>query len=141
VDRDDALRRLADARVGRLATTDAGSDPHVVPFVFAVDGETVYWVVDRKPKRSRRLTRLENIRANPSVQVVVDHYEEDWERLWWVRASGKARILGDRDAEEARRALDLLARKYPQYASAPPQGPVVAIDLTGISGWQGGQRS
>jgi PPOX class probable F420-dependent enzyme len=97
-------------------------------------GETVYWAVDRKPKRTRHLKRLQNIRANPNVQLVADHYEEDWTRLWWVRATGHARIVEDDD--EAERALDALAEKYPQYRAEAPTGPIVAIDLTRVTAWE-----
>ena len=91
--------------------------------------------MDDKPKRSGRLKRLENIRANPAVEVVADHYEEDWRALWWVRAAGTARVV--EDPEERERALRALAAKYPQYREAPPPGPVVAIDLAAVSGWEG----
>ncbi|MGH2526391.1 MAG: pyridoxamine 5'-phosphate oxidase family protein, partial [Actinomycetota bacterium] len=61
----EAITRLRAARVGRLATVTPEGSPHVVPLVFAVlerDGGLVaYWVVDEKPKRSRRLQRLRNI--------------------------------------------------------------------------------
>src|SRR5439155_1742133 len=113
----------------------AGGLPHVVPFVFALRGRTLYWAVDRKPKRSRRLKRLDNLAANPNVEVVADHYEEDWSRLWWVRASGTARVLPE--GAERDRALDLLAAKYPQDRDAPPDGPVVAVDLVRITWWTG----
>jgi PPOX class probable F420-dependent enzyme len=135
MDRQEALRRLAAARVGHLATADRGGLPHVVPLAFAVMGETVYWTVDRKPKRTRNLKRLQNIRENPNVQLVADHYEEDWTRLWWVRVTGHARIVEDDD--EDGRALDALAQKYPQYRTDPPSGPVVAIDLTRVIAWEG----
>src|SRR5437016_10406468 len=131
MDRGEARRRLAEARVGCLATADAGGLPHVVPFVFAVDGDTIYWAVDQKPKRTRELKRLANIRANPNVEVVVDHYDEDWANLWWVRASGPARILEDGD--EARRALALLAAKYQQDRASPPEGPVVAVEVAHLA--------
>jgi PPOX class probable F420-dependent enzyme len=134
VDEAEALRRLAEARVGRLATADAGGVPHVVPFVFALDGRTLYWVVDRKPKRSSRLSRLANIEANPNVALVVDHYEEDWGALWWVRATGTARVV-DAGSEERRRALDLLDAKYQRYRDEPPEGPVVAVELGRVTGW------
>jgi len=134
VDRPEALRRLSEARVGRLASADAGGIPHVVPFVFAVDGETVYWAVDQKPKRSRELKRLSNIRENPNVELVVDHYEEDWDRVWWIRAGGPARIL--EDGEESERAGRLLQEKYRQYRADPPGGPVVAIEIARLSWWQ-----
>ena len=133
MDREEALTRLASARVGRLATADASGTPHVVPFVFVLEGTTVYWSVDDKPKRSRRLKRLSNIEANPNVEMVVDHYDENWENLWWVRASGPARIL-ERGEEQAH-ALGLLAAKYPQYRQ-PPQGPVVAIQLVRVASWE-----
>jgi PPOX class probable F420-dependent enzyme len=134
VDEAEALRRLGQARVGRLATVDRQGVPHVVPFTFALDGRTLYWAVDRKPKRSTRLKRLDNIEANPNVALVVDHYDEDWDALWWVRASGTGRILVD--AGERDRALRLLAEKYDQYRTAPPEGPVVAVDLVRVSGWE-----
>jgi len=134
VDPEEALRRLAGARVGRLATADVSGRPHVVPFVFAVeeDGRRAYWAVDDKPKRSRNLRRLANIAANPRVEVLVDHYEEDWGVLWWVRASGIARTV---EGDEAARALELLVAKYPQYAERPPAGPFVAIDVERVAGW------
>jgi PPOX class probable F420-dependent enzyme len=70
--------RVREARVGRLATLDADGSPHLVPFCFALDGDVLYSAVDEKPKRSRRLKRLESIRRRPEVAVLVDHYEEDW---------------------------------------------------------------
>jgi PPOX class probable F420-dependent enzyme len=136
VDRREALKRLGEARVGRLATADAGGIPHVVPFVFVLEGGTIYWAVDQKPKRSRTLKRLSNIEANPNVEVVVDRYTERWGRLWWVRAAGPARVV-DAGAE-AERALALLAGKYRQYRNNPPQGRVVAIEVARLSWWEGG---
>ena len=137
MDREEALRRLDGAPVGRLATVDRGGLPHVVPVVFAVVGSTIYWAVDQKPKRSPRLQRLRNIEANPNVQLVVDHYEDDWSRLWWVRITGHARTVQDDD--EAARALDALAQKYPQYRAKPPSGPMVAIDAARVSSWEGAE--
>ena len=125
--------RLAQARVARLATTDPDGRPHLVPIVFVFDGETLYTAVDRKPKRSTTLRRVENARARPDVTVLVDHYEDDWSRLWWIRLRGRARVL---DAgEERERALALLAEKYPRYRREPPHGPVVAVDVTDVREW------
>ena len=136
MDEREALDRLASARVARLATADAGGMPHVVPLVFVLLDRTIYWAVDRKRKRSQRLKRLTNIEENPNVAVVADHYDEDWSKLWWVRAAGKARIVGDDN--ERIRALMALGTKYPQYREQEPDGPVVAIDLGRISGWSSG---
>ena len=138
MDRDDALERLRTARVGRIATVTPDHRPHVVPFVFAlVEGSggepRAYWAVDRKPKRSERVRRLRNIEANPAVEFVVDGYEEDWDTLWWVRASGAGRVVDPGDERSA--ALASLRSKYPRYADDPPTGPVVAIDIERVSGW------
>lgn len=88
---DEARRRFMTARVARLATVDAGLRPHLVPVVFAAHGEEIVTAVDWKPKRSQQLKRLDNIAAHPAVCLLVDAYDEDWERLWWVRADGDAR--------------------------------------------------
>jgi PPOX class probable F420-dependent enzyme len=125
--------RLVAARVARLATIDPDGRPHLVPIVFAVAGDTLYSAVDRKPKRSRRLRRIENARARPDVTVLVDHYEDDWRRLWWIRVRGRARVL---DAgEERERALALLAEKYEQYRTQPADGPVLAVDVVEVREW------
>jgi PPOX class probable F420-dependent enzyme len=135
----DALVRLRAARVGRLATVTPGARPHVVPFVFAIvehgDQVRAYWAVDRKPKRTDRLRRLTNLEGNPAVEFVVDGYDEDWGALWWVRASGTGRVVETPDEWAA--ALEALTAKYPQYAGEPPSGPIVAIDVERISGWEG----
>jgi PPOX class probable F420-dependent enzyme len=125
--------RLTAARVARLATTDPDGRPHLVPIVFALDGETLYSAVDRKPKRSTKLRRVENARVRPDVTVLVDHYEDDWSRLWWIRLRGRARVLDE--GEERERALELLAEKYPQYRREPPDGPVLAVDVTDVRTW------
>jgi PPOX class probable F420-dependent enzyme len=125
--------RLTAARVARLATTDPDGRPHVVPIVFALEGDTLYSAVDRKPKRSSKLRRIENARARPDVTILVDHYEDDWGRLWWIRLRGRARVLDD--GEERERALLLLQEKYPQYRNEPPDGAVLAVDITDVREW------
>src|SRR6202042_3419193 len=105
--------RFAAARVARLATADAEGRPHLVPLVFAVHDDTVYSAVDAKPKRTTSLRRLANVAENPAVSLLVDHYEDDWERLWWVRADGRGRVL-DGQSPEARQAIDWLRERYPQ---------------------------
>jgi PPOX class probable F420-dependent enzyme len=107
----------------------------MVPIVFALDGDTLYFAVDAKPKRTANLKRLKNIAANPAVSVLADHYEDDWTKLWWVRADGTARVVTD--DFEASRAIDLLARRYRQYLTRPPGGPVVAIHIDRLTGWTG----
>ncbi|MDX2730333.1 MULTISPECIES: TIGR03668 family PPOX class F420-dependent oxidoreductase [Streptomyces] len=133
----EARERFASARIAHLGTIDEASRPHLVPVVFALDGDTVVLAVDHKPKRTTRLKRLANIAANPSVCLLVDRYEEDWDRLWWVRADGEARVLPSPDrCSEAARCVGLLRAKYRQYAEHPPDGPVVEVSVLRWSGWR-----
>jgi PPOX class probable F420-dependent enzyme len=125
--------RVDRARVARLGTVDAEGRPHLVPICFALDGDLLYSAVDEKPKRTKRLKRLENIRLHPAVTVLIDHYEEDWSSLWWVRLRGEARVLDD--DPESRRALLLLAEKYTQYRREPPSGPVIKLEIREWLGW------
>jgi PPOX class probable F420-dependent enzyme len=125
--------RLTSARVARLATTDPDGRPHLVPIVFALEGDTLYSAVDQKPKRSQRLRRIENARKRPDVTILVDDYDEDWARLWWIRLRGRARVLDE--GEEREHALALLIDKYPQYRAQPPRGPVLAVDVTEVREW------
>ena len=127
--------RVKAARIGRLTTVDERGRPHLVPICFALDGETLYSAVDEKPKRSKQLKRLENIRRRPEVTVLVDHYEEDWSRLWWVRLDGTATVV--EEGPERERALELLGAKYHQYRTEPPTGPVIALRIGRWRGWQG----
>ena len=129
-------RRLAQSRVARLATAAQNGTPHIVPITFTTDGDTLYFAVDAKPKRTTDLKRLQNITANPAVSVLVDHFEDDWTKLWWVRVDGTARVVDDNS--ESDRAIDLLTERYPQYRRARPKGPVVAISMDRLSGWSGG---
>jgi PPOX class probable F420-dependent enzyme len=127
-------QRVGESQVARLATIDPDGRPHLVPIVYALAGDTLYSAVDDKPKRSRRLRRIENARARPDVTVLVDRYDDDWTQLWWVRLRGRARVL-DR-GEEAERALVLLREKYPPYRDRPPGLPVLAIEVDECRGWE-----
>jgi PPOX class probable F420-dependent enzyme len=136
MDATEARRRFAGARVARLATVGADGRPHLVPVVFALDGDTLYTAVDDvKPKATARLRRLRNIADNPAVALLADHYEDDWTALWWVRADGTARLLAPEDAE-AGRARALLADRYAPYRDAPPPGVAIAVDVERWSGWE-----
>lgn len=122
-----ARDRVARARVARLATVTAQGRPHLVPCCFALapGGDALYSAVDAKPKSTLALRRLDNLRAHPAASLVVDHYEEDWSALWWVRVDGDGEVLTQ--GQERDGALALLAAKYPQYRRTPPPGPVIAL--------------
>ncbi len=128
----DALRRFATATVARLATVGSEGRPHLVPITFAlIDERTLVTAVDHKPKRTTALRRLANIDANPQVSVLADHYEDHWERLWWVRADGFARV---REAAPAGAAKALVER-YAAYRERPPAGPFIVVELQRLTGW------
>jgi PPOX class probable F420-dependent enzyme len=126
-------RRVAEARVGRLGTVTDDGRPHLVPCCFALDGDTLYSAVDAKPKSTQALRRLANLRANGAASLLVDHYDEDWSTLWWVRVDGRGRVIDS--GPERERALDLLAAKYEQYRRQRPPGAVVAVEATGWRAW------
>jgi PPOX class probable F420-dependent enzyme len=136
----EAQWRFARSRVARLATADERGRPHLVPVTFALHDGVIVTAVDRKPKRSQRLKRLGNIAANPAVCLLADAYDEDWDRLWWVRADGEARLLppapaGEEASGEYLHAIALLCEKYAQYRHRPPDGTVVLIAVQRWRGW------
>jgi PPOX class probable F420-dependent enzyme len=130
----DAREQFAEAQVACLSTVSPGGAPHLVPVVFVVSHDVVYTAVDTKRKTTHRLRRLQNIEANPQVSMLVDHYEPDWDQLWWVRVDGTAEIH-DR-GEQMAAGYDLLRRKYPQYQRVSLTGPVIAIAVSRWSAWQ-----
>ncbi len=135
------LQHLASSRVARLATVDAGGRPHIVPLVFAVndDADRIYSAVDYKPKRTHQLKRLDNIAVNPAVALLVDHYDDDWSRLWWVRVDGTAAVIDTGPQWE--RAIAALAAKYAQYRGHPPDGSAIVVTIDRISGWAADEPS
>ncbi len=126
-------RRFASSAVARLATVRADGAPHVVPLVFALVDGTVYSAVDAKPKRTHRLQRLANVRAGSRCALLVDHYESDWSRLWWVRADGTGAVVDDPSA--AHPGIEALAERHPQYREERPEGPLLVVTVERWSGW------
>jgi PPOX class probable F420-dependent enzyme len=139
VDQVEMQRRVAGARVARLATVDPHGRPHLVPCVYALQGETLYTPVDHKPKRTRRLQRLRNLELNPAASLLVDHYDEQWEELWWVRVTGTGRLIDS--GPELERGRALLVAKYEQYRDAPQLELIVAIDATAWLGWAASEHA
>jgi PPOX class probable F420-dependent enzyme len=127
----ESRRRFTTANVARLATASAAAVPHIVPIVFAVHADTVYYGVDAKPKATTALRRLANLAENPVAALLADHYSDDWTTLWWTRADGRSRELAA-DSRELRHALTLLEARYPQFVL---RGTMLAVDVTRWSGW------
>lgn len=133
---EEARSKFASAPVARLATLSPDRGPHLVPVTFALDGDRIVTAVDAKPKRGGRLRRLENIAADPRVSLLVDHYDEDWARLWWARAEGRAWLA--EGGAELERAFELLRERYRQYRTVELIGPAVWIDVERWTGWSAG---
>jgi PPOX class probable F420-dependent enzyme len=131
---DELRRRVAEARVGYLATVNSDGRPHVVPITFALSGRAIVTVTDSKPKSSSVLQRHRNLSAQPQTSVLVDHYDDDWTKLWWARADGVAKLLTDTEADYPI-GITALVDKYPQYAADPPSGLMIWIDAITWSGW------
>jgi PPOX class probable F420-dependent enzyme len=129
---------LESHRVARLATADAQGRPHAVPIVYAVLNEVVYFIVDEKPKKTRRgLKRLRNIAANPRAAVIIDDYDEDWSRLAYLLIQGAAAEVADTELYAA--ALAALRRRYPQYERmtlTPLDNPIIAITPAKVHFWR-----
>ncbi len=129
-------RFLRSARTGHLATANAKGRPQVVPVCFVFDGQAIYSVLDAKPKTTplRQLRRVKNILANPQVSLVVDHYEEDWDKLQYILVSGDAELL--ESGEKWALAIAMLREKYPQYQAMDlDQSPVIKITPVRYSPW------
>lgn len=129
----DAAARFAQSPVAILATVAADGAPHLVPVVFAVHNGVVYTAVDAKRKTTQRLRRLANIEANPRVSMLVDHYDDDWTQLWWVRADGAAAV--HHSGEEMAAGYAHLRQKYVQYQRIALDGPVVTVEVQRWSLW------
>jgi PPOX class probable F420-dependent enzyme len=130
---------LKKARVARLATLDDKNRPHIVPICFAYDGKLLYTAVDRKPKRVKRerLARLRNIRASPRIALLIDEYDEDWTKLWYILIRGKAKLIPKSAHEEHAWAIRKLRSKYPQYAQGmlADDAPIIRITPERATFW------
>ena len=138
LDQDSAKKRLQEARVARLSTSDRRHLPHAIPICFAYDGCCLYTALDLKSKRRapERLTRVRNIATNPNVSVLIDEYHEDWAKLWYVLVRGNAEVLPN--GAERQKALRLLREKYPPYTSSdllPENAQVIRITPARMISW------
>lgn len=122
------------ARVGRLGTTDADGAVRLVPVCFAIDDGWMVSAVDHKPKRTGQLRRLDDMRANGQATVLVDHYDDDWTQLWWIRVRGRAEVHDEGRARDG--ALAVLAAKYEPYREHPPAGAVWRIAMDEVRWWR-----
>jgi PPOX class probable F420-dependent enzyme len=123
-------------RIARLTTVDPQARPHVVPVCFAYQNGIVYIALDAKPKRVpvRELRRVRNLIANPSVQLLMDIWDEDWTRLAYLQLRGVASVI-EAGAEQAK-AVRLLRARYVQYASMQLEdAPVIRVAVESYTAW------
>jgi PPOX class probable F420-dependent enzyme len=126
---------LERARVARLGLIDDGGRPRVLPVTYALAGETLVTVVDRKPKRveGERLARVRWLRTRPQAALTVDRYDEDWSQLAWVQALGSVRIL---DPASAPDAMTALIERYAPYRTETPPGPLLVLEPERVLWWR-----
>jgi PPOX class probable F420-dependent enzyme len=137
MDRDRARALAAGARVARLGTLSKTGRVDLVPMTYALVDDVLFTAVDHKPKTTTELKRLENVRANPEVSVLIDEYaDDDWSALWWVRLRGLAHVLDEGPQYDA--AIDVLVAKYRQYQTIRPEGPAMVIEIIRWQWWSAG---
>lgn len=129
----DAPREVAEvldeARRAVLVTTAPAGTPRPVPVCFAVRGGEIVTAVDHKPKSGHTLARIADVRRTRRAVLLVDRWDEDWTRLAWVRIEGRVRLDTPGSADAA------LAARYPQYATIPPAGDVIALVPERVVWW------
>jgi PPOX class probable F420-dependent enzyme len=135
MDRAEALERLASARVGHFASITPDARPHLVAVTFVVVGLNVVHMIDEKPKATQRLQRLRNVETTPIAALLVDHFEEDWASLWWIRVDGEVTV--EKDGDNWWEARARLKGKYKQYRNSPPSGPAIFLSIDRLSYWEG----
>ena len=134
----DVRTTLETARHGYLSTASAEGDPHLQPVVFQIVGDSIYIAIDEKPKTTLRLRRLTNIESNPRFALLVDHYDDDWNRLWWILLRGPADVLWPSEwpADEANEVIAALRAKYSQYTSMGlEERPLLKLTPERVTRW------
>jgi PPOX class probable F420-dependent enzyme len=124
---------IEEARVGRLALLDADDRPRVLPVTFAVADDAIWSAIDRKPKRSAEPARVRWLRRRPEAALVVDRYDDDWDRLAWVQLLGTVEVL---ELDDGPAGLDALIAKYEQYRAEPPPGPLLRLAVDRALQWR-----
>ncbi len=125
-------------KIARMATVDKLGKPLVHPICYVFDGNNIYTPIDNKPKRVKvnELKRIKNILENQNISIVIDDYDDDWNKLSYVIIHGKAELI--HGGKEYHESLRILSEKYPQYremALAELNLPVIRIVPNRIISW------
>lgn len=125
---------LGEERVGHLGIIDGTGHPRVLPVTYTICDEAVWTAVDNKPKRRDQvLARVRWLRERPHAALTVDHYSDEWSELRWVQLIGEMAVL---DGPPIGRVLEALIRRYPQYRSDPPPGPLLRLAVARAVCWR-----
>jgi len=113
-----ALRFLKDHEVCRLATASKDARPHVVPVIYALDGESIIVAIDYGTKK------LKNIRENGNIALVVDEFNPNRA----VMVEGECEVL--ERGKEYLRLLQILFDRFAHYRNNPwseGESPILKI--------------
>jgi PPOX class probable F420-dependent enzyme len=127
---DDAWALLRTSSHGVLGTVHPERGVDAVPVVFAVDRPLVLLPIDTvKAKSTTQLQRVTNLAGDDRCVLLVDHYDDDWSKLWWVRLHGTATVAeGRHDALTA----------FPQYREEGAVAATIVLRPELVSGWRAG---
>jgi len=125
------------AKVARLATVDQKSNPYVVPVVFVFHENSFFIPLDEKVKtvNARKLKRVKNIEKNPNVTLLIDKYQNDWKKLFFLMIHGKATVIDSKNSKLMDKIHKLLISKYPQYKKIGIGNSCIAINPTKVTFW------
>ena len=110
----------------RLATASKDARPHVVPVIYALDGESVVIAIDYGTKK------LGNLRQNKRVALVVDEYRPNHA----VMVEGECEIL--ERGKEYLRLLQILFDRFETYRKNPwgeGESPIIRVRPTKAVMW------
>ena len=141
------LDLIRSARIGHLATASSNLQPYLTPVVFVIEQKSIFIPLDDKPKTTtiKQLKRVKNITENPRVSFLVDHYEEDWKKLWFAMLIGHATLLYQKGKyqtnEELIRIRSMLVEKYTQYTKIGIGKVYIKISIVKTVYWKFSQSS
>ncbi len=120
------LKFLKSHELCRLATASKGAKPHVVPVIYALDGEDVVIAIDYRTKK------LRNLRENPQVALIVDEYRPNR----GLMLEGDCQIF--ERGKEYLRLLKVLFDKFEYYRKNPwgeGESPILKVRPTKAASW------
>ncbi|MCH7967161.1 MAG: pyridoxamine 5'-phosphate oxidase family protein [Thaumarchaeota archaeon] len=126
------------AKVARLATVDQKSNPYVIPVVFVFHKNSFFIPLDEKTKsvNPKKMKRVKNIEKNPNVCLLIDQYQNNWKKLFFLMIHGTATIIDDKKGKILSEVHKLLISKYSQYKKTGIGNFCIKINPKRITHWQ-----